>query len=66
MGRAEVRFNDGEVMREADERWRERRRERGRTKRCHISFMLRGLEEKQTWKHKELAEVCLFVCVCML
>lgn len=29
MGRAEERCNDGEVKREADERWRER----GRTKR---------------------------------
>ncbi len=34
MGRAEVRCNDGEVTREADERWRERKREN--KERCHI------------------------------
>ncbi len=38
-------------------------RERENKKRCHISFMLRGLGERQTREYKELAEV--YVCMCV-
>ena len=36
---------------------------RGRTKRDVMSFMLRGQEERQRWKHKGLLEY-VYSCVC--
>lgn len=51
MGRAGVRCNDGEVTREAGERWRERR---GNKERCHVSFMLRGRTGGRGNKKSEL------------
>jgi len=49
-----VRCNDGEETREADEGWRENKEV------CHVE----GLEERQTWKNKELAGKYVCVCVC--
>lgn len=74
MGRAEERCNDREVKRGADEGWRQKERKMEDKERCHMSFMLRGLDERHTWKQRassnmfvvECSKTCVFSGVCIL
>lgn len=59
MGRARAGCNDGEVTRDADERWRERQREQREMSRI---FHVESAGEQADRETKRLAEVC--VCVC--